>query len=519
MIDSSSRIKAIIIFALVIPLALILGYSLATPLDFSTLAILGSILALLCLPWILRWHHFLLFLSWNLGALVFFLPGRPEFWIFMTLISFFITLVQRAVSGRLEMTPPAFIMWPLFFLLAVVLVTGRLRGGIGFSSMGGGTAGGRHYIYIIFAIIGFIAMSTHKIPKNRAWFFAGTYQLASLTTLIGMLVPVLGSSASLLFAIFPVDMSTYTSQMTSSDIVDQMGRYYALAVGLSSLSFFIFMRYSLRQLLQSQNLPKLFLALACFSGSLMGGFRTSLIAGLLTLFFIFILEGLHRGRYVLLPILSLCGLLFCLPFARHLPMSIQRAISVLPVDVDPLARFAAESTTTWRLNLWKLLLPEIPKYFWLGKGLSIDAAQLGTITELTENRVTTDPYDAFILTGDYHSGPLSVIIPFGIWGVIGFIWFLIVSGRALHLNYRYGDAYLRNINVFLLASFYSATIVFIFVFGGFYTGLSAFTGLLGLSISLNGGVKRRSTLQAAHEVEPGLKFARFRNRVTATQQN
>ncbi len=95
------------------------------------------------------------------------------------------------------------------------------------------------------------------------------------------------------------------------------------------------------------------------------------------------------------------------------------------------------------------------------------------------------------MVGDYHNGPLSVIIPFGIWGVIGWLWFLATATRALYLNYRNSDPQLKTINRFLFAYFVARIIFFFFIFGGFYSDLAIFTGIVGLSISLNNGIRKR----------------------------
>ena len=94
------------------------------------------------------------------------------------------------------------------------------------------------------------------------------------------------------------------------------------------------------------------------------------------------------------------------------------------------------------------------------------------------------------LSADYHSGPLSLILPFGIFGVIGFLWFIAAALRVLYRNCKFGNPlYLRS-NRFILAFFIAKLILFFFVFGGFYSDLAIFTGLAGLSVSLNGGVAR-----------------------------
>jgi hypothetical protein len=104
------------------------------------------------------------------------------------------------------------------------------------------------------------------------------------------------------------------------------------------------------------------------------------------------------------------------------------------------------------------------------------------------------------VAGDYHSGPLSLIIPFGIWGVIGFLWLLGAGIKVLYQNHHYGDPALKQINAFFLASFITQSIIYITVFGAFNSQLSAFTGILGMSVALNGGVCKapvRKALQAA----------------------
>ena len=101
------------------------------------------------------------------------------------------------------------------------------------------------------------------------------------------------------------------------------------------------------------------------------------------------------------------------------------------------------------------------------------------------------------MAGDYHNGPLSVVIPLGIWGLLAFAWFLVAGARVLYANYRYGNPGLRTINRFLFAYFLVRIFFFIAVFGSFYTEFSIFTGLVGFGLSLNGGVTRQSPAPAS----------------------
>jgi hypothetical protein len=110
------------------------------------------------------------------------------------------------------------------------------------------------------------------------------------------------------------------------------------------------------------------------------------------------------------------------------------------------------------------------------------------------------------LAGDYHNGPLSLIIPFGIWGVLAFLWFLGASFKVLRANYKYGDPELRKENTLLMCYFIAKAIMFVFVFGGFHSDLFVFVGLVGFSISLNRGVAKPEPVVE----QPRVVFNRFR---------
>jgi hypothetical protein len=83
-----------------------------------------------------------------------------------------------------------------------------------------------------------------------------------------------------------------------------------------------------------------------------------------------------------------------------------------------------------------------------------------------------------------------LLIPLGAFGTIAFIWFLIAGYRLLLNNFRHGDPQLRQINTFLLAYFLTKVAFFFLVFGSFQSDLMVFTGLVGLSASINGGMSQ-----------------------------
>ena len=193
-------------------------------------------------------------------------------------------------------------------------------------------------------------------------------------------------------------------------------------------------------------------------------------------------------------------------FSEQLPLSVQRCLTIFPIKINAEARLNAEASTDWRLEIWSYLIPQVPQYLLLGKGLTFDANDMAMNYSLGNNQIGGDVGGQLTLASDYHNGPLSVIIPFGIWGAIAFLWFLGAGIQVLWRNHKYGDPDIKKINTLLLCYFIAKTLLFMIVFGGFYSELVTFVGLVGFSISLNGGVAKR----ALAEVHPQVVFNRFR---------
>ena len=94
------------------------------------------------------------------------------------------------------------------------------------------------------------------------------------------------------------------------------------------------------------------------------------------------------------------------------------------------------------------------------------------------------------LSSDYHSGPFSVVLAFGIWGTMAWLWFWGASLRVLHRNMKHGHPALRNINRLLFVYYIVKCIIFLFVFGAMQNDIATFAGIVGLSVALNHGLAR-----------------------------
>src|ERR1051326_2855364 len=134
---ASSLVRTLLIYSICLPLAIFLGYLLATPLDYSSVVFMGMLLFLLALPILLKWHHPLLIVTWNMLAVVPFLPGRPFLWLPMAWLSLLISLGRYILDRRLRFIYVASVTRPLLFLAVVFLVTMKLTGGLGLAAFGG----------------------------------------------------------------------------------------------------------------------------------------------------------------------------------------------------------------------------------------------------------------------------------------------------------------------------------------------------------------------------------------------
>jgi hypothetical protein len=131
----------------------------------------------------------------------------------------------------------------------------------------------------------------------------------------------------------------------------------------------------------------------------------------------------------------------------------------------------------------------------LGAGLAISTEEydeMMTGNQLLQN--TAEKVDAsqgaLALAADYHNGMISLIIPFGIWGVITILWFLAAGTWVMYQNAKFGAPELSTENAILMVLFFWEALNFVSCVGGLQISseLASFIGYLGLSVALNNGV-------------------------------
>src|SRR4051812_12234342 len=123
--------KTHLIMALCLPLAVLLGYVLADPMESGSVAVVVFILVILSVPLLMKWHHPLLILSWNAVITPAFIPGQAPLWMVISFLALMVAILNRATDPTEKFLSVPSVNKAIFALAAVVILTGAFTGGFG----------------------------------------------------------------------------------------------------------------------------------------------------------------------------------------------------------------------------------------------------------------------------------------------------------------------------------------------------------------------------------------------------
>ena len=305
---------------------------------------------------------------------------------------------------------------PLKFFVAVVLILVIFRG-TGLRVLGSATWGGMIYIRILVSISFYWAIRGVQLSmKQIKWFIFGSL----VAGLIGSLAQRAGHM---------LIVSGFTSLEQS---VGQTRLMWLLPLVYAAFPIALAVKWRI----------KIFgwLAWLALVGAMgLTGFRSRLVMLLMITFIYGLIHAKNRLKYIILS--GMLGLLLwggAVVVSPALPKGLQRAVSFIPgTTVDAKVQEDAEGSIDWRVEIWEFCLKEAPPYLLLGRGSAFD------VTEAAASSSTTDiiqysPWFAF-LTRSYHSGPLTLLLDYGLPGLVFGAWlFIAIFSRiwkaALHLK-------------------------------------------------------------------------------------
>jgi len=462
-------------------LASYLGYTVAVAQGAQSAVVITGVAALLVAPMMLRGHQAALLFCWNSTLGLHLLPTQMPAWLLMGVVTLGITALQRALNRQSELNVARTLTTPMLIFSGVVVATMLANGGLGVQWMGSGElAGGRKYLYILGAVLGYFAISLQAIPRERAALYGSLFFLGGLTGFVGPLGVYLGGPFQYLMMFF--------SPVEGVAVYDDSFRVKGMSYVGNALFGVMLARYGFGGTFHTRHFWRPLVLLLAMVLGLISGYRNLLVMYGGTLGLLFLLEGWHRTKWLAIWVIGCTvamGVLYS--SASRLPTPVQRALAVIPLmPVSSVVRLDAAGTIEWRQELWQALLQDVPRYLWVGKGLTISSRDMEWAETLA--RFGGKSWDYAYVTGEHHNGFLSVIISFGIWGLLAFLWLLGAGLLVLWRNWKHGRPDLVNINALLLCIFVCWILLFFSYWGTLYWLMRDFMGILGLSVALNYGV-------------------------------
>jgi hypothetical protein len=484
--NPAAAVRMLVIYSICVPLAALVGWLATDSLTFGSLGFFGIVAALICSPMIIRWHYQILIMGFGLPVYCFFLKGNPPLWQVTTLLSLGLAVVDRALNSEKRFMSVPLMTWPLLFTAAMAYATSQMTGGIGLQTLGGSTGGGKKYLAIFIGIGSYFALTSRFIPKEQRRKLITLYCLAGLPCFLGDIAPMLPAPLNYIGLLIPSANASVAAESGSIRLGALMGTANVI------MNYFL-IRYGLRGVLNLNHPFRLLLFIVMFFMMLLGGFRSALIAMGTVLALLFIFEKLYRTQLVLLVFFGvMLGATLAVTFADKLPKSMQRSMSFLPfVKVDESVMADADGSKKWREDMWADLWPKVPGYLLLGKGYSLtqqDYESMGHGTFAGANDAMDKSQTGLAVSGDYHNGPLSTLIPFGIWGGISYVWLSVAAMLVLYRNYRHSEPEMQTFNNFLLAFGIQSFTGYYLIIGSYSDTVGSWAKVAGLSIALNGGV-------------------------------
>lgn len=369
---------------------------------------------------------------------------------------------------------------PLLCFAGIILMLMAVRGS-GLRMLGSATWGGMMYIVLLISILFFLTVNGLRISKKQIHWVVWGSLLAGLVGAIlqhrgwGSVEEAGGVTASRLMWLSPV-----------------VGALFPLAFAL-----------------KFKRMPWIsFLLLLCCL-ALMGltGFRSRLVGLVMVASGYGFFKARSKVHYIV--VLGVFGLLSwgaIIVLSSHLPLGLQRAISFVPgTHIDVRTAGDAAHSISWRLEIWGYCLGQAKQFWLIGRGSAFNVWE--TAGNLGVGDIQTgSPWFAF-QTRSYHSGPLSLLIDYGVPGLLVAFWLTgLVFKRMWRLATRLArlDTFESRYALFLCVSILWQWVAFYLVFGAM-TGFAKLIVSTAATLVISGSVF--ILMKSKREMEPGVSVA------------
>jgi len=454
---------------------------------------------------------------WVLIPVFWYLPGRLGFLplpfsvrdlavltAFGVFVAFLALRVIRA-HGKME-----FLDW-IAFLNIGYLVTVFVRNPVGLSAMGSGMVGGRPYFDSLIGLLAFVVLTRmtlgSKLAKVLPLFSCAAQVGISLSGALAHYVP---STAPLIARIYSgVDVSEYVRQEAGIEESD-VNRVTNLLGGAESGILALVSYFPPLSLLSPVHLRRFLCFLAVCGGFALAGFRN----GIALMGFVFVMSAYFRGGFkkallvVVIVVLAVFALVGAHSAGLTLPTTAQRALSFLPGNWDADAKGDAEGSSEWRFYMWEVVL-STDRYIHnklLGDGFGFSSEELQIMEQAQSGGpgfIGASGQEGFLITGAFHSGPLSAIRYVGVVGLVFYLTLLVAAATYAWKLIRRS----QGTDYFPLALFVGIPAIYEpfqynLIFGGFDSGFPTTLFLCGMLKLISKGCDEHPQRLQSATIEP-----------------
>lgn len=336
---------------------------------------------------------------------------------------FILHVVLRRVATKVPLRLPDILILLNMAWLAVTFV----KNPTGLFFLGSDTVGGRKYIDMGFAFVGYFILSRSRIPHKWAYllpvWLAISLAAPSALQSVATVSPQLGAVIS---SVYSVEVESDAQALATQGAMGSERRVFGLEKTVLPVFLAMCAYYPPATFINPLHPLRALGFLVAFVLVGFSGFRSALItmAGYMAI------GTCLRGRLRdFIPLAAAAGigviaLAGAVQSGISVPLTIQRTLSVLPLGWDQAATTSAEVTTTWRLDMWRDAWND-PNYFRdkvFGDGFGFTQQELmlfaNEMIGMQGLTGVSNTYEMFIIRGSLHNGPLSSIRYGGFVGLI-----------------------------------------------------------------------------------------------------
>lgn len=410
----------------------------------------------------------------------------------MTVIFFFtLFFATRALPWKRKLSTLDYLIYINLAYLATVYV----RNPAGFWAMQTSVVGGRPYFEIALAFGAFIILSRVQITDLVAkifplFFVIPTWSLAILDA-VARLVPQAAYPLAMMYSGVGSGVGGTISSIQQEQRLGETRMSGMMFAGLTSISALV-AKYNPITLISPLYPFRVMLLCLVFGAIFLSGYRSTFLFAIVAFFLSGVLRGNVKDLWIAGTgvLLSLIVLVSVQGTLVQLPMTVQRTLSWLPGDWNQQAIADAEGSTQWRVEMWGWAWNDdriLKDRTWgQGFGLTLDDMSLIASSMMAGqgggSLLGGSDREQFMITGAFHSGPLSAIKYVGVVGLV--LYYPMMCYMAWLAWWICKRA--RGTRAFTLALFVGIPIIyepfnFVFIFGGIdgnYSQLLFWAGLL-----------------------------------------